>query len=145
MQDYITTDQPFTQPLYSESEVDIFSDPKYTSFDSMLDTSDEEFDNFTLRYFRASQELQKIIEEHDTLLEEQPEILTLLQKLLHIFQDVTDDNAQAFNELANVGETQLLNALDMLDELGTASTSLSKSNEYAELEIQLTELYRQCM
>lgn len=144
MHDYVTTDQPIDQTVFNESGIDVITDFENSDISGdFFDTYNIELADLTFKYLRATEVLQEIIEEHKVILKRQPEILKRVRMLRTLFQRAIDDNSQALSEVDTVGDGIFLDMLDMLDNIGSIASSSDEANEYAELEIQLTELYRQ--
>lgn len=143
MQHHVATEhQPMLPP--SLWEIPALVRPEYTTPDEVLPGDNViSTDSYAERYLYATEDLHDIMEEHRTLLDGQPKMQILLQKLLEMFQEAAGGSFQALKEVISSGEPTLLGVLDILEDIGIAAESSGKSNEYAELEARLTGLYRQ--
>lgn len=99
--------------------------------------------SLTSRFQRAMEQLHEIMEEHKSLLNKSPDIVLLLNRLLTLFREANIDNTPIMNEANSLGEKTLLEVLDRLDDMSFSIGMLDKANEYAELELQLTDFYRE--
>lgn len=144
MYDYVTTDHPIDPTVFNKWGVG-----EITGFENLdisgdfLDTDSVEQADLTFQYLRATEVLQEIIETHKAILNRQPEIFKRLRMLRTLFQRAIDESSQTFSEVDSVGDGIFLDVLDRLDNIGFIASNLDEANEYAELEVQLTELYRQ--
>ena len=144
MYGYVTTDHPIDQTVFNEWGIGVITDFENSDISGdFLDTYNVEQADLTFQYLRATEVLQEIIEEHRVILNRQPEIFKRVRMLQTLFQRAIDDNSQTLSEVDSVGDRIFLDVLDMLDNIGSIASSSDEANEYAELEIQLTELYRQ--
>ena len=143
MQQQITTQRQSTIPT-SLLDMPVETNFEYPALDKMLIKEPSvSMDVLALKYLSATVDLNEIMEEHHTLLKDQPTILLLCQKLLEIFKEAAGGSYQALIDANNAGEKTLLGILDILEDIGIIAETAGERNIYAQLEVQFTELHEQ--